>query len=205
MLWLDTKFSLELPVFEDFIFHKLQVPIIHMLKDFKNASLRLNPYFLLKWRKQTYEFYCIIKSHQSWVWPEKFIVIKMKIRFLNMKIFDLWQGSSISWRTNCQQYFVCFQARQIGIISHGLFWQLTNHLHTTDKSVLMFGQRINKISVHTHRLKNSIKLKRAVIETMAMNRIISMHTPGINVHLPDSMEMIVRLAKTFFYRVKGGK
>ena len=52
-------------------------------------------------------------------------------------------------------------------------------------------------SVHTHRLKNSIKLKIAVIETMTAKRKISMHTPGINVHLPGSMEMIVKLAKTF--------
>ena len=112
-------------------------------------------------------------------------------------IIDLWQGSSISWHTSCQQYFVCFQTQQIGIISHGLFWQLNNQLHTTDTSVLMFGQRIDMFSVHTHRLKNSIKLKSAVIETMAANRKISMHTPGINVHLPSSMEMIVKLAKTF--------
>ena len=81
MLWWDTKFGLELPVFEDFGFHKLQIPIIHMLKDFKNAPPRLNPYCQLNWRKQTYEFRCIIKSHQSWVWHEKCIVIKMKIKF----------------------------------------------------------------------------------------------------------------------------
>ena len=59
-------------------------------------------------------------------------------------------------------------------------------------------------SVHTHRLKNSIKLKRAVFEPMDVNRKISVHTPRVNVDLSDSMEMIVQMVKKFC-RVKCDK
>ena len=135
---------------------------------------------------------------------------------------------SMAWEIYCHQtnfrfwnhnrfvtVIIDFMVHQLSAIFHlfpgttnwykWLLWQVTNHLHSIDKSASMFVQCIDMFLVHTLRLSNIIytliKLKRAVIEMMGMNRKTSMHTPSINADLSDSMEMIFQLAKKFIIQI----
>ena len=82
---------------------------------------------------------------------------------------------------------------------HGLFWQLSNHHHTTDKSSSMLNQCMSIFSGHTHSLNKSIgtisDIEKSFIEMMDMTeRNTSTQTPNVKGDLSDSMETIVQLA-----------
>ena len=76
------------------------LPVVTILKDFKNASPKQNPLLLKHNRLQRNAFYCIPKSDKLLMCPRKFMIVKI-IKTIEVTTF-IKQGYPISNYTNSE-------------------------------------------------------------------------------------------------------